>query len=64
MKFIKLVKAGDEEIKLDLVDSFYQCLVRVIKQKAFDLPKEDILSALEEATLRLEESIDVLLFNL
>ena len=60
MKFVKLVKAGDEEIKLDLVDSFYQCLVRVIKQKAFDLPKEDILSALEEATLRLEESIDEL----
>lgn len=60
MKFIKLVKAGDEEIKLDLVDSFYQCFVKVIKQKAFDLPKEDIMSALEEATLRLEESIDEL----
>ena len=60
MKFIKLVKAGDEEIKLDLVDSFYQYLVKVIKQKAFDLPKEDIMSALEEATLRLEESIDEL----
>lgn len=60
MKFAKLIKADDEEIKLDLVDSFYQCLVRVIKQKAFDLPKEDILSALEEATLRLEESIDEL----
>ena len=60
MKFVKLVKAGDEEIKLDLVDSFYQYLVKVIKQKAFDLPKEDIMSALEEATLRLEESIDEL----
>ena len=60
MKFAKLIKAGDEEIKLDLVDSFYQYLVKVIKQKAFDLPKEDIMSALEEATLRLEESIDEL----
>ncbi len=60
MKFVKLVKANDEQIKFDLVSSFYQCFLNVIKQKAFDLPKEDILSALEEAKLRLEESIDEL----
>lgn len=64
MKFKKLVKAEDfdakkEQIKFYAVSSFYKGLEgTAYYYKKEGLSKEDILAALEEATIRLEEIFD------
>ena len=64
MQFKKLVKAEDfdakkEELKDYTTHSFYKALEgTVYYYKKEGLSKEDILSCLEEATIRLEDAFD------
>ena len=60
MACVKLVKAEDNYKQYDYaVHSFYKALEgNAIYYKKEGLSKEDILAAIEEATIRLEESFD------
>lgn len=66
MKFKKLVKAEDfdakkEELRDYATHMFYKALEgTVYYNKKEGLSKEEIFSALEEATIRLEEAFDEL----
>ena len=73
MKFKKLVKADEnfwskENLKFNLVSDIFEAIEDVIKHKQHGaykvsfkdgiITKEDILSAIEEASIRFEEVID------
>lgn len=64
MKFVKVVKAAEDSIKFNLTNDLFEALTNVLVDGAYKidfnegrLTKEEILDCLEEASVRLKETL-------